>query len=151
MQLGKRLVAELMKILKNRIRGVWLIVSLLFVFALCSQAFANSVSYTYDSLNRLTSIIYGNGDTLSYTYDAAGNRLSYTSTNAPIFLIPGDLNNDGGVDLADAIIAFKVIIRMKSTGLRADYTTTTQIDVNGNNRVGIEELIYILQKTARMR
>lgn len=39
---------------------------------------AGVVSYAYDTLNRLTSVNYGNGAVISYTYDAAGNRLTYS-------------------------------------------------------------------------
>ena len=39
---------------------------------------ANGISYTYDSLNRLTKADYGAGVEISYTYDAAGNRLTYS-------------------------------------------------------------------------
>jgi YD repeat-containing protein len=35
------------------------------------------VNYSYDSLNRLTSVNYGNGSVISYSYDPAGNRLTY--------------------------------------------------------------------------
>src|ERR1017187_4819084 len=37
-----------------------------------------TTSYTYDSLNRLTKADYGGGLEISYTYDAAGNRLTYS-------------------------------------------------------------------------
>ncbi len=40
------------------------------------QAQAATVTYTYDSLNRVTSVDYGDGATEDYTYDAAGNRLT---------------------------------------------------------------------------
>ena len=41
------------------------------------QAFAQGTTkYEYDELNRLTQVIYGNGVTVSYTYDALGNRLT---------------------------------------------------------------------------
>ena len=41
------------------------------------QAFAQgTVKYEYDGMNRLTQVIYGNGVTVSYTYDALGNRLT---------------------------------------------------------------------------
>ena len=97
MQVGKRMVLQEIISLKNRIRAVWLIVSLLFALALCPQAFADSVSYTYDSLNRLTSIIYGNGQQITYTYDAAGNRTAYTVAGAESGTIhvnpePADMN-----------------------------------------------------------
>jgi len=35
-----------------------------------------TIDYTYDPLNRLTSADYSDGDSYSYTYDAVGNRLS---------------------------------------------------------------------------
>ena len=39
---------------------------------------ASSVSYTYDALNRLSKVNCGNGSVLTYSYDAAGNRLTYS-------------------------------------------------------------------------
>ncbi len=33
------------------------------------------MSYSYDSLDRLTTITDGLGNTINYTYDSAGNRL----------------------------------------------------------------------------
>ena len=36
------------------------------------QTFAQS--YTYDNLNRLTKVVYDNGTTITYTFDALGNR-----------------------------------------------------------------------------
>jgi len=42
---------------------------------------AATITYTYDSLNRLTRVVYGNGDTIEYTYDAAGNRLTLKASD----------------------------------------------------------------------
>ena len=42
---------------------------------------AGATSYTYDSLNRLTSVDYGGGNSITYSYDAAGNRLSVVVTS----------------------------------------------------------------------
>lgn len=36
----------------------------------------NKASYTYDANNQLTQVVYANGTTVKYTYDALGNRLS---------------------------------------------------------------------------
>src|ERR1035441_78869 len=47
---------------------------------LATAAFAQSAIYAYDSLNRLTNVNYGNGAVITYTYDAAGNRLTYSGT-----------------------------------------------------------------------
>ena len=38
-----------------------------------------TIEYIYDALNRLTSATYSNGTAFSYTYDAAGNVLTYNS------------------------------------------------------------------------
>src|SRR5256885_752124 len=45
---------------------------------LAGNAFGGSTIYTYDGLNRLKSVDYGNGAVISYTYDAAGNQLAYS-------------------------------------------------------------------------
>ena len=37
-----------------------------------------TVLYSYDSLNRLMGVDYGNGAVINYTYDAAGNPLTYS-------------------------------------------------------------------------
>jgi YD repeat-containing protein len=45
-----------------------------------TNGFAQSIGYSYDVLNRLTQIVYADGTTVLYTYDAAGNRLTKTVT-----------------------------------------------------------------------
>ncbi len=40
-----------------------------------------SIDYTYDALNRLISAEYSNGTDFAYTYDAAGNVLTYAETH----------------------------------------------------------------------
>lgn len=58
-----------------------------FVFFLWSYllSHAATITYTYDNLNRLTKVDYGNGVTEQYTYDAAGNRLTLVATGNPLF------------------------------------------------------------------
>ena len=56
---------------------------LLYILALLFatlQTFAQT--YTYDANNRLTKVVYGNGITVSYNYDALGNRTSKRVTGA---------------------------------------------------------------------
>jgi YD repeat-containing protein len=55
-----------------------LTLALLLGFSLPTASRAASVAYTYDSLNRLTNVDHGNGSVINYTYDAAGNRLTYS-------------------------------------------------------------------------
>jgi len=57
--------------------------------------------------------------------------------------IPGDLNADLTVDLTDAILALKVISHMVPA--EAIYY---KADVNNDGKIGIGEVIYILEKTA---
>ena len=53
---------------------LWLALFLFFPFNSCEAG----IVYSYDSLNRLTNVDYGNGSVISYTYDATGNRLTYS-------------------------------------------------------------------------
>ena len=48
------------------------------------DAYAGSVSYAYDALGRLATVVYNNGTTtttITYSYDAAGNRTSVATTS----------------------------------------------------------------------
>jgi YD repeat-containing protein len=49
-----------------------------------SAALAGSVAYTYDTLGRLATAVYSDGTTtttITYSYDAAGNRTSVVTTS----------------------------------------------------------------------
>jgi len=41
------------------------------------------VSYTYDTLGRVTQVSYSNGTVIAYSYDAAGNRSTVVVSGAP--------------------------------------------------------------------
>ncbi|MEI7670910.1 MAG: dockerin type I domain-containing protein, partial [Deltaproteobacteria bacterium] len=67
----------------------------------------------------------------------------------------GDVNGDGDVTLADAILALKVLGKIAPPlgtpgGVRADYETSGA-DVNGDRKIGMEEVIFILQKAGGVR
>src|SRR5947209_220479 len=47
------------------------------------------IAYQYDSLDRLTRADYGNGSQIGYTYDAAGNRSSYSGALVNDSTAPG--------------------------------------------------------------
>ena len=72
--------------------GPLLIAGLLYASsgAFVSISTAAPVTYAYDSLNRLTNVNYGNGSVISYTYDSAGNRLSYSGV---VSSVPGTITN----------------------------------------------------------
>lgn len=51
-----------------------------FALILSSTAQAGNTNYGYDSLGRVTSVSYPNGSTITYQYDAAGNRTQVVRT-----------------------------------------------------------------------
>ena len=53
-----------------------LLYTLAMMFATLQTLAQGTVKYEYDANNRLTQVTYGNGVTVSYTYDALGNRLT---------------------------------------------------------------------------
>ena len=53
----------------------------------------------------------------------------------------GDVNDDGAVDLADAILILKILAGI-DTG---DAVVTWSADANGDDRIGLEDLIYRLR------
>jgi len=57
---------------------------------------------------------------------------------------PGDLSNSNLVGLEDAILGLQTLV-----GIPVD--VDLEADVNGDGRIGIEEVIYVLQVTAELR
>jgi hypothetical protein len=54
--------------------------------------------------------------------------------------INGDMNGDGTVDLADAVLVLKIVSALDTP----DSEIVTESDVSGDERTGQEETIYIL-------
>lgn len=102
------------------------------------QTFAQSTAkYKYDENNRLTQVTYSNGVTVSYTYDALGNRLSKTVTGASQKK-SADVNSDGKVNGTDIQAVINVIV---------DEDYVEKADVNKDNKVNgtdIQEIINII-------
>jgi YD repeat-containing protein len=69
---------------KNILKALLLFAVLLSI----STQSAFAIIYSYDSLNRLTNVDYGNGSVINYTYDAAGNRLTYSGAVANDTVVP---------------------------------------------------------------
>jgi hypothetical protein len=59
----------------------------------------------------------------------------------------GDVNGDGVVDLTDAVLAFQILTGMDTTGKNI----TPDAHVAGDSKIGLAEVIYILQKLAGLR
>ena len=53
----------------------------------------------------------------------------------------GDINGDCALNLADAVLALRILVGIETSQISAD-----EGDVNGDGRVGSEELIWILHR-----
>lgn len=118
----------------------------LFFVGVSNNTSAATVNHTYDDLNCLVQTVYENGakmTTITYTYDAAGNMLSFQVTSN---FLAGDIDNNQAVGLADAILALQI-----AAGISPPSTIYKEADLNGDGKIGIIEAIYILQKTAGLR
>jgi hypothetical protein len=62
----------------------------------------------------------------------------------------GDINGNGNVDLDDAILALQVILGLNPSGVHPDYLSSGA-DVNGDGKIGWEEVSYILQRASGPR
>jgi hypothetical protein len=78
--------------------------------------------------------------------DAAGNWSSSGSFAIRIVL-KGDIDGSGMIDLGDAILALKTISKTLPPGT----DIYNGADVNGDERIGMDEIIYILQRIGQMR
>ena len=111
-----------------------------------APAAALTVSYTYDGAGRLIKMAFGSGQRILYTYDAGGNILKRQSFDRGSDLY-GDVNGDGIVNLTDIVTVLKLQADMDR---EKDYYNMNA-DVNGDNRIGTAEALYILQGIAEMR
>jgi len=59
--------------------------------------------------------------------------------------VPGDVNGDTVIDLADGILALKIMAGMDPEGVHSN------ADVNGDGRIALQEAIYALQKVSGLR
>ncbi len=65
----------------------------------------------------------------------------------PMSGFDGDLDNNDRVDLADAVTAFQVMTGMSPGVFHPEYAVMG-IDINGDNRAGLAEAIYILRNVS---
>lgn len=125
-------------------KSAWLLT--LIVFAILApfgnHALGLTVNYQYDNLYRLTRVERSDGIVTEYRYDGAGNRLS----RAIRAIVTGDLNGDGVVTVADAVMTMQVI-----SGITPGQEINQSARVVGDDSIGLTEAIYVLQKTAGLR
>ena len=61
-----------------------LVLAALFLVLFVPRLSVAAITYTYDSLNRVTGVDHGDGYTETYTYDAAGNRLTLVTADTSV-------------------------------------------------------------------
>jgi YD repeat-containing protein len=101
-----------------------------------------TVNYQYDDLYRLTRVEQSDGIVTEYQYDGAGNRVS----RVIMVIIAGDINGDSIVTLADAVMTMQIV-----SGITPGPAIFQSAKVTGDDRVGLTEAIYILQKVSCLR
>ena len=101
------------------------------------QTFAQT--YTYDSNNRLTKVVYDNGTTITYSYDALGNRISKQVTGSPTEIM-GDVDGDGHVTMADVYAIVDYIM-----GKNPSPFILNNANVNGDNKVNVADVTEALK------
>ncbi len=98
---------------------------------------------TSDECYEIKNVIVDNeskGNITSYILQCDGietHKITATFTRKAIY---GDINQDNDVDLKDAILAFRVLVG----AITSSPTLQKENDINGDDRIGMEEVIYIL-------
>jgi YD repeat-containing protein len=129
-----------MAMMKRKRECLLILIVFSFLMPFGNQALGLTVNYQYDDLYRLTRVERSDGIVTEYQYDGAGNRLARVIK----VIITGDLNGDSAVTLADVLMALQII-----SGITPRQTVSLNATVNG--KVGLPEVIYILEKTAGVR
>ncbi len=87
---------DLLKMLTFKMKHACIMFTTILLLIFCTLP-AWAVTYTYDDLNRLTKVTYGEGQEINFTYDAAGNMQSVNATGIdPLFteiLLEGTAGN----------------------------------------------------------
>lgn len=88
----------------------------------------------------------------SFTFRASDGMADSGLATVSILVIylAGDMDESGAVDISDAILVTQVLAGMSPAGIRSDYASPGA-DVNNDARIGMEELLYIMQKLAGLR
>ena len=105
-----------------------LIVFGIIILSGASSVFGQTVTFSYESLNRLETVQYAGGAVFDYTYDNVGNRL----TKGQSF------------GLNDVIAILKLL-----TGDPAGVFSSVDIDADG--KIGMPELLYVMERLADRR
>ncbi len=76
----------------------------------------------------------------AFNCDETGNHKINASFNLKV--MPGDINQDGNVDLQDAVLSLRILVGMiaQFSGMNKEH------DISGDGKISIEEAVYILHK-----
>ncbi len=82
----------------------------------------------------------------------AGQRTDPVEWDGVIELIhlKGDINGDLKADLADAVLGLQIVAGIESGNIRQDYIGS-HTDVSGDNKIGMEEVLHILNKIGALK
>jgi hypothetical protein len=86
----------------------------------------------------------------SYTLSVANKTENYEYAGAAVFsdALPGDITGGWRVNLLDAIAGLKTLSGTPGQ-IREDYVSA-KIDINGDDKAGLAEVIYILRDVAEI-
>ncbi|GBC62346.1 peptidase [Desulfonema ishimotonii] len=98
----------------------------------------------YDTFYNKSDAEIASGDNPHYGWDRSAYPAAPDSYTEGV-CGSGNINGTGGIDLADAILALRAC-----TGASAD-AVQIDADVSGDGRIGMEEVIYVLQSVAGLR
>jgi hypothetical protein len=138
--------------------------AVLFSSALDGETPAGTISYSYPSISRTLNLIFDltPGSSYRINVDTNGGQQSvalipdvggiYTATAQGVLklilpeieAVPGDVNGDGSLTIADAVAALKILANLETT-------VNLSADVNHNGKIGLEEAVYILEKLTSLR
>jgi len=110
----------------------------------------NEQSERYEGIHNDFSL-FGTHNIAVFAMDLEGNISMPMTTSIRVELgwEAGDINGNGNVDLIDAIIALKLLAGLDTRGLIRSNYITSGVDVNGDNNVGMEEIVYAFQKISK--
>jgi subtilisin family serine protease len=76
----------------------------------------------------------------------SGGRVNALNALCSVNALAGDFNYDKALDLADAVLALQII-----SGEASEKAVCKEAEVNSDGRIGLEEIIYILQVIAGLK
>lgn len=110
------------------------------VFAAMTASAQTSVTYTYDDLNRLTGVHYSNGVTVTYAYDALGNRTAKTViTSSGGGVLRGDVDGDGLVKIYDVTALINYLLNGDASEVNLE-----NADCWPDGKVNIDDLTTLI-------